>query len=206
MMPHNHRLGDTVLKANEDFVLWQTEKGIVKILKDSLACPIKFCDQIVGYILHGNGKLTLDTIIETREGAVGKSVERDLKEPFIVLGDIKEKNQKLTAASIEDLKKKDYASTQEFIAKAEKILQHFSEKMEKSNLGVKNGFIFAFSNEIGKFDTLIAKDEKLIYTTPESMFILNDDKAIWKTPSEVILIKDQKVLIARKNCCKLCIS
>ena len=71
MMWQNYQLDKTALKANENMILWRTEKGTIEIGKNTLAIPIKLDDQRKGYIFHGQGKLLLDTIVETHEGAVG---------------------------------------------------------------------------------------------------------------------------------------
>jgi len=101
----DYELGSTISRTNEDITLWQTEKGIIEISKSTLAVPIKLDDQRKGYVFHGQGKLLLDAIVETEEGAVGKSVEKELNEPFLMLGDTEEIGQHLITASEEDLTK-----------------------------------------------------------------------------------------------------
>jgi hypothetical protein len=87
MMPQNFQLESTILKAKETLTLWQTENGIIEINTNTLAVPIKLDNQQKGYIFHGHGKLLLDTIVETNEGAIGKPVEKEINEPFLMLGE-----------------------------------------------------------------------------------------------------------------------
>ena len=78
MMWQNYQLGSTVSKASEAVTLWQMEKGIVEISKNTLAVPIGLGDKERGYVFHGNGKFLLDSIVETEEGAIGQPVEKEL--------------------------------------------------------------------------------------------------------------------------------
>jgi len=99
MIRQNYQLGNSISKATEDITLWQTEKGIIKISKNTLAIPIKLDDKRKGYIFHGHGKLLLDAIVETEEGAIGKPVEKEINEPFLMLGDTEETQQHFSTAS-----------------------------------------------------------------------------------------------------------
>ena len=128
MTRQNHQLDNTVSKINEALTLWQTEKCIIEISKNTLAVSIKLDDQERGYIFHGQGRLLLDTIVETEKGAIGKPVEKGLNEPFLMLGDTEEKQRHLTEASEEDFAKMSYEDQQEFVAKAKDLLDRFFEK------------------------------------------------------------------------------
>ena len=130
MIRQNYQLGNIVSKATEAMTLWQTERGIIEIRKDTLAIPLKLGDQRKGYILHGKGKLLIDAIVETEEGAIGKSVEKELNKPFLMLGEIQEIEQHLTTASEEDFTKMGYETQKEFIAKTEDLFNRFFEKNE----------------------------------------------------------------------------
>ena len=75
MTGRDYRLGATISKISEDTSLWKSEKGVVKIQKNTLAIPITLEDEEKGYIFHGHGKLLLDTIVETEKGAIGRYLD-----------------------------------------------------------------------------------------------------------------------------------
>jgi len=81
------QLGSPISKVTETTTLWQAERGIVEISENALAIPIELGDQQKGHVFHGQGKLLLDAIAETDEGAIGKTIEKELDEPFLMLGE-----------------------------------------------------------------------------------------------------------------------
>ena len=125
MIWREYKLSDTILRTTEDTRLWESEKGIVEINKDALAIPIELDDEEKGYLFHGQGKLLLDTIVETEEGAIGKPVERELNKPFLMLADIEMTQQPLTKASEGDLTKMGYENKQEFMEEAQDLFNRF---------------------------------------------------------------------------------
>ena len=205
MLPLNYQLDNTVLKTTEPITLWRTEKGTVEIDKNTLAIRIKLDDQRKGYIFHGQGKLLLDTIVETHEGAVGKSVENELNKPFLMLGDTEETQQRFSTATKEDLTKMGYESEQGFMDKAEDLFDQFFGKTRMHNhhcCSNSHGVIFAFPNEEGKLDVLVANGSKLVYEAMNQVFVSSDDKVVLKTPTEVIVSGDnRKSLVIKKHIC-----
>jgi hypothetical protein len=205
MMWQNYQLDKTALKTNENMTLWRTEKGTIEIGKNTLAIPIKLDDQRKGYIFHGHGKLLLDTIVETREGAVGKSVENELNEPFLMLGDTEEIQQHLSSAAKEDLTKMGYEGEQRFIGRAGNLFDQFFRKTRMHNhqcCSNNHGVIFAFPDEADNLDILVSKGSKLVYKAADQVFVSNDDKVVLKTLAEVIVSGDnRKSLVIKKHMC-----
>jgi len=208
MVSLHYEVDNTVLKTTEPVTLWRTEKGTVEIGENTLAVPIKLDDQRKGYIFHGHGKLLLDTIVETQEGAVGKPVESELNELFLMLGNAEEIQQRLSTATKEDLTKMRHETEQGFIDKAKDLLDNFIGKKVIHNhehSGNDHGVIFAFPNEKGKLDVLIAKGSKLVYKAINQVFISNNDKVILKTPTEMIVSSEnRKSLVIKKHACHCC--
>jgi len=198
----NYQLDNTILKADEALTLWQIEKGIIEISKNTLAIPIKLDKQRKGYVFHGHSKLVLDTIVETQEGAIGKPVEKEINEPFLMIGDTEEIQQHLTIASKEDLTSMGYENEKGFITKAEDLRRKFLGKRRMHAHQCRdenNGFIFAFPNETGKLDMLIAKGSKLVYKAIDRVFVSTKNKVVLKTPKEVILSSDQRSFVIKKE-------
>lgn len=200
MIWKNYTLDDTTSKATEQIVLWQTEKGLVEINKNTLAIAIKLDDRRKGYILHGQGKFLLDTIIETEEGAIGKSVEKELDEPFLTLGDIEEIQKRLVKASDEDFTKMGYGHQPEFVTKAEDLCDQFFTKGMHSHRCFDGdyGVIFAFQNETNKLDILIVKGSKLVYKATDMAFVLNKNNVVLKSQGGVVCKIKKNQSLSRK--------
>jgi hypothetical protein len=202
----NYQLDNNALKTTETVTLWRTERGTVEIGKNTLAVPIKLEDERKGFIFHGNGKLLLDTIVETREGAVGKPVENELNEPFLMLGNVEETEKHLSAATKDDLQKMGYKSEQEFIGKAENLFDQFSGKTRMHNHhccggGDGYGVVFSFPNEAGKLDTLVADGSKLVYAAKNQVFVSHGDRVVLKTSKEMVVSGDaRESLFCMKKC------
>lgn len=194
------QLCSQISKAPTTITLWQMERGIIKIRENTLAVPIKSNDLQKGYVFHGQGKLVLDAIVETDEGAVGKSIEKGLNRTFLMLGETKEIGRQLTNASEEDFTLMGYESQQGFVEKAEDLCDRFFRgKMDShESLDGDCGLIFAFENDTSKLDVLLAKDSKLVYTTSDIVFVSNENKVVLKSPDEVVVSNNGKSVIIRK--------
>jgi hypothetical protein len=196
----DYQLENTILKTNEAITLLKIEKGIVEISKDTLAIPIKLGGERKGYIFHGHGKLVLDTIVETNKGAVGKPVEKEISEPFLMLGN-SEIEQHFSVANKDDLKMMNYESENEFMTKAEKLFDRFFGRQIVHDChccGSDDGLIFAFSNEVGKPDVLVAKGSKLVYKAKDRVFVSNKSKVVLKTPNEVIVSNNHRSFVINR--------
>jgi len=192
-----YQIDKHVQKVSQDLTLWETEKVLVKLNQNSLAVLIKMNDINEGYTFHGEGRLVLDAIIEAKEGAIGKAIERELKDPFLMLGNTERINSFLETASDEDLVKAGYENCSEIAVRAQELLEEFFGKSMMHKFGTcrNNGVVFAFQNEVGKFDLLIAKDSKIVFKTTTLVFIANGDQVVLKTPQKVILSRHKKHFI-----------
>lgn len=199
MMWHNYRLGDTLSKTAEDTKLWQTEKGIVEMGKNTLAIPLMLHDHVKGYIFDGHGKLLLDAIVETEEGAVGKPVEKEIHEPFVMLGNAEMTERNLKPANSEDLAEAGYSDRLGFMAKAEELLDRFKNGTIHScrcSYG-DEGLLFAFQNQADNLDVLLAKDTKIVYKAMDTVFISDKDRAVLKS-CDVICVSSGKSVVVKR--------
>jgi len=206
MIWQDYQLDDVVSKTMEATVLWQAEKGLVEISKGMLAVAIKLGDKERGYMFHGHGKLVLDTIVETEEGAVGKPTEKEIDNPFLMLGNLEEAKQHLSEASQEDIAKIGYENQQDFLVKSRDLLDRFFKRRGSHGFHYSSedrGVIFAFQNENSKFDILVAKGSDIVYKSLGMVFVLNKDKVVLKS-SDGITCMDSNG-IACLNCGKLVI-
>ncbi len=199
------QLDDTISKTKEALTLWQTERGSIEIGQDSLVYPIRLDDQQKGYVFHGHCKFLLDTIVETNEGAIGKSVEREVNTPFLMLGNTEKIHQHLSIASEEDLAKMAYANKQEFVVKATNLLNRFFKKGGKSQCysGKGHGLTFAFQDEDNGFELLLPSDGNVTYVTKSKIYILSgnrqllmgSDEMVISKRGNLVIIKDGQILI-----------
>jgi hypothetical protein len=200
MMWQNYHLDNAISKAAEDTKLWQTEKGIVEIEKNTLAIPVIMNDQVKGYIFDGHGKLLLDTIVETKEGAVGKPIEKEIHEPFVMLGNAEMTGRNLKPASSEDLAEAGYADRLGFMAKAEGLLDRFFKNGRihscRCSYG-EEGLLFAFRNPADDLDILLAEDAKIVYKAMDTVFISDMNRAILKS-CEVVCVSSGKSVVVKR--------
>jgi hypothetical protein len=177
-------------------------KGFVEIDKNALTLPVMLGDSLRGYIFHGNGKLVLDMIIETGEGAIGRPVENRTDHPFMMLGRTEAVRSSLSPASQEDFSGFGYAKQQDFVAKAEDLLNRFHGR----TLGIRgcrfssarDGVAFAFQKETNEADILFAEGEKIVYKTRGTVFVSDGNKAVLKGSHAFVCISNGKSLFVRR--------
>jgi hypothetical protein len=177
----------------------ETEKGIVETARNTLAIPVMLNGSLEGYVYHGRGKLVLDTVIETEQGAVGRPVEKEINKPFLMLGNIEKAQQQLSPATQENLSEMGYNEQEEFIFSAEDLLNRFSggERVLKCRHS-NDGLVFAFQNEVSKLDFLIAKGEKLVYKAMNTVFLSNRGRVVLKSSDGFICTNDGKSVIVKR--------
>lgn len=201
MILKKYELDDTVSKVSKEVQLLQTERGIVELGENALAVLIMLDEIPMGYVFHGQGRLLIDAIVETREGAVGKSVDRELNEPFLMLGDTEDIQKYFTNADEQEFAKMGYENQQGFIAKAEDLCRHFFDRrvQDYKICDAEHSSIFAFQNADGQLDILVAKGSKLVYNAKSTVFVSNKDKTVFKSPNEVIVSNNGKSVIIKKG-------
>jgi len=196
----DYQLEDTILKTSEDKTLWQTERGIVKIRKNTLVLPIRLDGQRKGYVFHGNGELVLDTIVETEEGALGKPVEKEVDKPFLLLGAKEDLLPRLETAQREDIEKAGYGDERAFLVDADRFCNRVLGRGRDCNCkrsNVDRGLVFAFSNETNSPDILVANGSKLMYKAAGVVFVSSDDKSILKGHGAVVLSHNGKSFLIK---------
>ena len=193
-MWHHYQLYNTTSKTNQPLTLWKTDRGIIEIDKDTFAIAITQDGKPQGYIFNGNGKLTLDTIVETEQGAVGKPTEKTLTEPFLMLGNPQNITPHLTTTTNADNK--------EFTAKAEDFFHHFFKNERTFNTDCcshHEGLIFAFSNPNNHPDLLVLNDSKIVYKTKHMTFVSDEDKDVLKSPEHMVVSNRGKCVIIKTH-------
>jgi hypothetical protein len=201
-MTWEYKLERPVTETTEDIVLWQSEKGVLEISKHTLAVPVKFGDKRKGYVFHGRGKLLVDAIVETAEGAVGKSIEKEVDAPFLMFGNAENVQNHLADANCTDFAEFGYEDQQKFLDNAEGLCDRFF-KYRISNhesFDEDHDQIFVFPNEANRFDILASKGSRLVYKTTEMVFVSNEsNNAVLKSPSEVVVASNGKSFVIKEG-------
>ncbi len=199
-MIEKYRVGNELLRAIDSRKLWQGERGLVEIGEGTLALPVLVGEQRKGYVFHGRGKLLLDTIVDTDVGAIGKFVEKELDQPFLMLGDNEEMQAHLRSAGAEDLRSKGYESLEEFAQRAESLLDRFPGKklIGCDHLGGSRGSVFLFQSESGKPDLLLLNGSRLVYKSSGTMFALNGRHVVLKGHDRVAVSVDGKCFLINR--------
>jgi hypothetical protein len=185
------------MRTTESEVLLKTEKSLVEVDKDTLAVAVKSEGQLRGFVFQGKGRLVLDTIVETDEGAIGEPIERELDKPFLVLGDVAKSDRSLTVAAKEDLEKAGYADQKQFLEKAGSVLDMFGGRgkiHDCGHSGEGGNSVFAFQNETGKLDLLVVSRSRLVYKASDVIFVADGDKTILKNPRHIALSKPHRYI------------
>jgi len=191
MIWHQYKLDPTVKVINEPLTLWTSEKGSVSITKGALAAAVTVDGETEGYILSGNGRLILDTIVETEQGAIGKSIEKEITEPFLMIGNPQQIEPHLTPADRQT----------DFLAKAENLHRRFFQERATLEIGCHNHYgkklIFAFDNGSTKFDLLIPNGSRLIYKAEHLVFISDENRVVLKSPEHTVVSGHGRCIIVQ---------
>jgi len=200
MTPKRAKLGNEPSKLTKDLVLLQNEKCIVKAFAGDLTLPILADDATLGYIFFGKGRFTLDAIVETPEGAVGKPLVKDLDTPFIMLGKVCNIANDLTPATVHDISNMGCRNSEEFLAKANEVFSRFSLDYHTRFNFEEDSQVFAFANEHDKWDMLISKEDKLVYMSKDKVYISKDKaESVDISPAGVLVAERGKTIVIGKN-------
>jgi hypothetical protein len=197
------QLGNQPQKLTKDATLLRNEKCIVTATAGTLAVPILLDNATCGELFVGKGQLTLDTIVETSRGAIGKPLIRDLdpNHPFLMLGETENLKENLAPATNQDFDKMGYKSTDEFLKIANEAFDGFAHRRH-SHIDIEpDAHIFAFANEDEKWDFLILKDDKLVYASKHKVYVSkNGGENVSLGPGSILVAKKGKtVVIDRGN-------
>ena len=198
MMCHRYEIDSTVLKTTEKMILWKAELGFVEVEKDSLAARVMLDEKVKGYVFQGKARLALDTIVETDNGAVGKTTEKDLTEPFLMLTETEQVNAHLTPATDEDLVNRNHKSPKDFIEYIEDVFHRFLRRqMHGYHRSRSDGCIFAFANQEGRPDLLVADRDRTVFESRSLMYVSDGHGVIMRGPHVGTVVKRGRCLIAQ---------
>lgn len=199
----NYELSNEFLETTQSLTLCKSEKSIVDVEDNTPVIQLILDGEVCGYVFGGKGRLVVDTIIETERGAIGESVERDITEPFLMMGGtptIREGMRPLDKEKFTDL---NTMTKEKFREKAEDLLDQFfagsSCRRKRSSFKKVNGFIFAFLNDEEELDILLCKDFKLVFKSSDKVFVSKGKKEILTSHGEVVVSKPGKSIFVDRG-------
>jgi hypothetical protein len=193
-MWHHYELGSSILKTDKPLTLWKSDRGSVDIEKDTLAIAFSLEGRPEGYVFSGSGKMILDAIVETDQGAVGKPIERQIQQPFVMIGKLENPESRSFSTVADD--------QTGFMAKAQDVFAKFCgrEHFDLGSCHRHDGLVFAFSNDFGKFDLLIPNGSKIVYKSKQTVFISDEDNTILKNPEQTVVSNHGKCIVMNGRC------
>jgi hypothetical protein len=196
-MTHDHvKLGSQPNRLTEDLILLQNEKCIVKASTGTLTLPVLVDNEVRGHFFVGKGHFTLDAIVETPRGAVGKPVDKNLDAPFLMFGPIKNIQENSVPATPEEISSMGYSGLEDFLAKANDVLQRFIGNSHGHWHFERDSHLLAFGNADNRWDILISDENKLVYTSKDNVYISKDNsKSIAVQPESVVFKGNGKTVI-----------
>jgi len=200
-------LGNDVYKVTQETTLIRNPKCLVTVQEGTLAAPLYIRDKPAGYVFHGVGRFSLDAIIETRRGALGKPIAKELGDPFIMLAR-EDFSSSMSPATTEYLARVGYENAEGFIERAFKVCKRFLDHDCHVNLKPWSDSkkIFAFPQN-DKFEILASSDESTTYVAKDGVYVFKGNEQVLTGSKEIVVakygrlvaIKDGQILIEKRG-------
>jgi hypothetical protein len=200
MMWNNYKLEDRLFELNEDLTLCRSDRVSVSSNRGTLAVAVNCEDRRKGLVFLGHGRLIVDAIVETEEGALGKPIDRELSRPFLMLGNVSETMQHLEEACNEDLARNG-VKTEEIFREAQNLIDRF--KGGRTIHGCHHhdtgkGLVFVFGTDEGKLDLLVVNESRLVFRSKDMSFVSGGNHCVLTCGGQVILANDARSVIIEK--------
>jgi hypothetical protein len=212
MMWKDYKLDDKVLELDEDVTLYRSDKVLVNLSKGARAIAVKRKDRMEGLVFQGHGRLIVDTIVETENGALGKPTERELSEPFLMLGPVEDTLQHLKEANKEDLQRNG-VKAEDLFDKAQNLVDKLQGRHALCSFSCYNeqeGSVFAFATDEDRLDVLVLNDSRIVFKSKGVSFVSIDNHSVLKNTDQVVLATNGRSVFVRRPshhnqvCCLCC--
>jgi len=208
----NYELDDKVLELDEDMTLYRSDKVLVSLNKGARAIVVKRRDRMEGLVFLGHGRLVVDTIVETENGALGKPTERELSEPFLMLGPVEDTLQHLKEANKEDLQRNG-VKAEDLFDKAQNLVDKLQERRALCSFSChdeQKGLVFAFAADEDRLDVLVLNDSRIVFESKGVSFVSIGNHSVLKNTDQVVLATNGRSVFVRRSshhnqvCCLCC--
>lgn len=200
MMWKNYELDDTVLELDENLTVCRSDRVLVSSNKGTLAVAVKCEERREGLVFLGHGRLVVDAIVETEEGALGKPIDRELSWPFLMLGDIGETLQHFRQVGKEDLARNG-VKVEEVFREAQNLIDRFSGRRAICGCGCHDkgeGLVFAFVTDEDRLDVLVLNGSRLVFRSKDTSFVSRGNHSVLTNAGQVVVANDTKSVIVEK--------
>jgi hypothetical protein len=160
------------------------EKALLTMEPGALLLTVRI-DGVEGHYVHGKGSFALDSVVETKMGAVGRPVKRQLEEAFLVLGPFEE-DPDLSPATEEEVKNAGYAGTDGLVGRAEEMCRKLAPHAEGGGNASGEGSVVIFPVEKGAH-ILVVKEEHIVYDGGRMKFISSGDRTVLTQGEKVVV-------------------
>jgi len=168
--------------TGEALKLISNEKVLARIDAGSLWAPVEDGDEEMGAIIFGEGNYAVDAIIETGEGAVGRSHTGFIDGFKLYLG-ASRLEEISHAASDDELQAQGFEGSETFIDAANDAIAEFlgpdtcTKGAHRTHKRGEDGVLF-WSDKENKRNIIVAGVDDLVFIKGGKVFVLNDDSAV----------------------------
>ncbi|UCD45823.1 MAG: hypothetical protein JSV27_04880 [Candidatus Bathyarchaeota archaeon] len=174
--------------TGEALKLISNEKAFARIDAGSFWAPVEDDAEKVGAIIFGEGNYAVDAIVETEEGAVGRSHTGFIDGFKLFLG-ASRLEEMSRAASDGELQSMGFESSGSFIDAADEAIEEFlgtDAHTDRTHRRREEGVLF-WSDRENKRNIIVAGFDSLVFIKGGKVFVLNDDNAVSVQDGNVFL-------------------
>ena len=156
-----------------------TEKVLVRVQPGSLWAELAQDGRQVGAVIHGPAEYAFDAIVETEEGALGKSFRGEIEEYKIYMGGTDLQAQSGTASQ-EELLARGFPSAEAFINGAGESLglHNIRNDGHISSAGGPGEGVVLWSDDGVKKNVITAKGRSQVLVKDKTVYTLSDDNYV----------------------------
>ncbi|MFX0096785.1 MAG: hypothetical protein ACFE7E_03410 [Candidatus Hodarchaeota archaeon] len=189
-------LGDLAGKVSKDSNIAQSEKALVNVKSGTLYFPVLQDRTVVGGVFLGSGHFIVDAIIETRQGAIGKSEDHNWDGNLLIL----DQGGIWSAPGTEPFSDKDLnihnlESAKEAKERAQQILDRllFEGRSWSSDFldSRKGGWTVNIIDKDNKETRLVAKRDKFVMTHEGTVLVIKGNKLVRTGHKKTIVVGEK---------------
>jgi len=170
-------------ELKEETELFRNTRCYLKVKQGAKVLKVSYRDRHVGYAFKGPVEYAVDTVIETSQGALGKSVKVSREDIVLVFMNPLPK-LKLSEAEA------DVDFIEEVLDMCEKLTEERKVSL-KALRGESEYFTAVFPRE-NYYEIIVAKKDKLVYVSKKTVYVA-------ASSSKNILVSENRIVISSKN-------
>ncbi|RLE81604.1 MAG: hypothetical protein DRJ52_03815 [Thermoprotei archaeon] len=170
-------------ELKEETELFRNSKCYLKVKQGAKVLKISYRDRHVGYAFKGPLEYAVDTVIETSQGALGKSVKVSREDVVLVFMN-----------PLPELKLSEAEADVDFIEEVLDICEELAEerKINLKALRSESKYFTAVFPRENYYEIIVAKENKLVYVSKNIVYIT-------APPDKNILVSKNNIVVSYKN-------